>query len=48
MTLKEVEIVRKQDIAKVDALEQIVKILEKLKQDAGEDAVEWVVEKISE
>lgn len=45
MTMKQVAELKAEEMKKLEALEQIVKILESLK---NEDAVEWVIEKLSE
>lgn len=51
MTIKEVNESRQIENAKHDALEAVITIIEKLRKDLkndGDDAVEWLMEKINE
>lgn len=45
MTSKQI---KKSELAKIEILEQIVKLLEQLEKTADSDAVDWVIEKINE
>ena len=45
MTTKDVQELKKTEIAKLETLEKIVKMLEDLK---NEESVEWIMEKLAE
>lgn len=51
MNMKQVEALKKSEMAKLDALEAIVRLLEELRKsdkENGDDAVEWVLERLNE
>lgn len=48
MTMQEVKDLKINEMKKLETLEKIVALLEKLEEDVDSEAVEWVMEKINE
>lgn len=48
MTMKQLETLKAAEMKKLETLEAIVKMLEELKKASGDDAVEWVMEKLND